>query len=101
MPSDVWRAILDRLGLENERIVERYDMIFHLVTAAIGAEESYTVANNSARTETLAEARRLDQLTWQAWEQHESHVKIENTSKHFEDKVNNIINHITNFISGH
>jgi hypothetical protein len=30
----------------------RYDGVFHLVTAAIGAEKFYTLANNTARSET-------------------------------------------------
>lgn len=32
---------------------DRYDMVIHLVTAAIGAESAYTLENNSARSENL------------------------------------------------
>ena len=46
---------------------ERYDAVIHLRTAALGAEESYTIANNAARRETLAEARALDERTLGAW----------------------------------
>ena len=34
-----------------------YDAVFHLVTAADGAEHAYTTANNAARTETAETAR--------------------------------------------
>ena len=35
---------------------DRYDAVFHLVTAANGAEEFYTKANNAARYESVEEA---------------------------------------------
>lgn len=36
---------------------ERYDGIFHLVTAACGAEEHYSLQNNEARSESVEMAR--------------------------------------------
>lgn len=45
----------------------RYHGVLHLVTAALGAEEFYTLKNNSARTETPEEARRLDKKIIEAW----------------------------------
>lgn len=36
--------------------VHRYDAVFHLVTAADGAEEFYSLTNNKARSEGLAAA---------------------------------------------
>ncbi len=44
-----------------------YDAVFHLVTAAKGAEAFYTNANNSARTETPEEAGALDDRLIAAW----------------------------------
>lgn len=35
----------------------RYDGIFHLVTAASGAEEHYSLENNEARSESVEMAR--------------------------------------------
>jgi len=48
----------------------RYDGAFHLVTAADGAEGYYTLTNNSARKETPDKARKLDELTRNAWNGH-------------------------------
>ena len=39
---------------------KRYDGVFHLVTAADGAKDFYTLENNKVRRETLAEAIELD-----------------------------------------
>ncbi len=45
----------------------RYDGVFHLVTAADGAEAFYTTENNSIRSETPEAAREADQKTRIAW----------------------------------
>lgn len=42
----------------------RYDGVVHLVTAAIGAESHYTLANNAARTEGLEEAAAVRRVCW-------------------------------------
>ena len=44
--------ILRSIGSNEVELRDNYDAVFHLVTAAKGAEEFYTTANNSARTET-------------------------------------------------
>lgn len=46
---------------------DNYDAVFHLVTAAIGAEEFYTTANNQARTETPLQAAALDNRLISSW----------------------------------
>ncbi len=43
----------------------RYDLVIHLVTAAIGAEKYYTLENNEARYETAEQARHIDGITAQ------------------------------------
>jgi len=45
----------------------RYTAVFHLVSAAKGAEAFYTTDNNPVRRETLAEARLADDRTLDAW----------------------------------
>ena len=37
----------------------RYDAVFHLVTAALGAESYYSLLNNETRTETPEFAREV------------------------------------------
>ena len=46
---------------------DNYTGVYHLTTAADGAEEFYTLANNTARSETPEEARALDNRTRKAW----------------------------------
>lgn len=53
-------------GSLNE-ILSRYSGVIHMMTAADGAEEYYTLANNGARKETPEQARHLDIRTQRAW----------------------------------
>lgn len=46
---------------------ERYDAVLHLVTAADGAEENYTLQNNATRTETVEQAVAVDCAIREAW----------------------------------
>ncbi len=76
---------------------DNYDAVFHLVTAAKGAEEFYTTANNSARTETAEEAAALDDKLIAAWTGHPHLRVIDNTSS-FEDKMKKLIVEIASFL---
>lgn len=67
---------------------QRYTGVLFLRTAADGAEEFYTTANNEARRETLEEARAIDAKTLQAWVGTPALKVIENESgKSFADKM--------------
>ena len=53
-------AVLHHLGYNEVELRDSYDAIFHMVTAAKGAEQFYTTENNTARTETVEQAAALD-----------------------------------------
>jgi CYTH domain-containing protein/thymidylate kinase len=61
------RGALAGRNLNIESIRAQYDGVIHLVTAAEGAEEFYTLANNNARTESIEEARIIDHRTRECW----------------------------------
>ena len=67
---------------------KRYRAVMHLRTAALGAEEFYSLENNSARTETPKEARALDERTLRAWVGH-PHLRViaNKPSTSFESKI--------------
>lgn len=67
-----------------------YDAIFHLVTAADGAEKFYTLANNKARMESAEEAINADDLTLRSWVGH-PHFCIIDNSTNFESKMNRLM----------
>ena len=89
--------VLEYLGTNEIELRDNYDAVFHLVTAAKGAEEFYTTANNSARTETVDEAAALDDKLISAWTGH-PHLRVIDNSSNFEDKMKRLIAEISSFL---
>ena len=80
MGEDAYGKMIGRQGYTQEELMRRYHLMVHLVTAADGAEEHYTLSNNAARSETAEEARTLDAKTKQAWLGHPHHIVIDNST---------------------
>lgn len=72
---------------------ERYDAVFHLVTAASGAEQFYTTENNDARSESLEEAREKDAGVLKAWSGH-PHLRIIDNSTDFTGKMRRLLSEV-------
>ena len=78
MNEEEFAAVLESVGETRESLLRRYDAIFHLVTAARGAEQFYTMENNKARYESVSEAVALDDRLIAAWEGHPEQSVIDN-----------------------
>lgn len=80
-------------------VMDRYGAVIHMVTAADGAEEFYTLENNATRKEGLEVARQLDQITQNAWVGH-GHLRIIKNRKDgsFENKLREVLMEIANFL---
>jgi hypothetical protein len=72
MTQEQFQALLDEQGWNKVKLRDqRYDMVIHLVTAADGAEEFYSLDNNAARYERdLSVAIDTDRRTQNAWTGH-------------------------------
>ena len=70
---------------------ERYDMVIHLVTAASGAEEFYTLDNNAARSESAEQAIEVDRKIQAEWMGNPNFVLIDNKIKGFAKKIDRVI----------
>ena len=92
-----FQAALDTLSLNETELRDSYDAVFHLVTAAKGAEKFYTLSNNQARTETVEEAAAMDDKLIAAWTGH-PHFRIIDNSKGFDDKMKHLIKEISSFL---
>ncbi|MBR2730719.1 MAG: AAA family ATPase [Clostridia bacterium] len=88
---------LEFLGTNEITLRDNYDAVFHLVTAAKGAEAFYTTANNAARTETAEEAAALDDKLIAAWTGH-PHLRVIDNASGFEDKMKRLIAEISSFL---
>ncbi|HHW69143.1 MAG TPA: AAA family ATPase [Tenericutes bacterium] len=92
-----FKEILKKLNLDELELIDSYDMVVHLVTAADGKEEYYTLENNAARTETIEEAKALDKKTANAWIGHNNLVIIDNQYD-FKDKMTAVLDNINNLL---
>lgn len=92
-----FKRILKEFGTSEIKERDSYDAIFHLVSAAKGKEEVYTLSNNVARTESIEEARILDDKIISAWTGH-PHLRIIDNSTDFEEKLERLLKEITCFL---
>lgn len=97
MTTEEFDAVVCEMGTNEIELRDNYGAVFHLVSAAKGAEEFYTTANNSARTESIAEAAALDDKLIAAWTGH-PHLRVIDNSADFEGKMNHLIREISSFL---
>ena len=97
MTSLDFATVVSSLGCNEVELRDSYDAVFHLVTAAKGAEQFYTTANNAARTETVEQAAELDDKLIAAWTGH-PHLRIIDNAAGFEDKLKKLIAEIAAFL---
>ncbi|MGI6695063.1 MAG: AAA family ATPase [Christensenellales bacterium] len=92
-----FQYVMQTLGTNEVELRDHYDAVFHLVTAAKGAEEFYTLANNRARTETPEQAAALDDQLIAAWTGH-PHLRIIDNSTDFNKKMLRLIAEVSAFL---
>jgi CYTH domain-containing protein/thymidylate kinase len=94
-PKELYDKILAGLNLNPVQARdERYDAVIHMVTAADGAEEFYTLANNKARYETPEQARIQDKKIQDAWNGHEHFRVVDNSRPGADQKIKRVYREI-------
>ena len=89
--------VMAAVGQSEVALRDSYDAVFHLVTAAKGAEKFYTTANNAARTETVEQAAALDDKLIAAWTGH-PHLRVIDNATDFDDKLKRLMAEISAFL---
>jgi predicted ATPase len=98
VPEDEWNTLCEKRGVDVTDLRDnRYNAVFHMVTAADGAEAYYSLENNASRTETAEQARELDQKTQKAWLGH-PHMYVFDNSTDFEGKLSRLIDLISTLV---
>ncbi len=102
LTEDFWNRIISEQGYTNTQLRERYDAVLHLVSAADGAEQFYTTANNAQRVEKADEkglqiARELDKKIVSVWKGH-PHLRVINNHEDFNNKLNRVLKEISNVL---
>lgn len=100
MNDEEFADVVKRINLDEEKQRNKYDAIFHLVTAAKGEEEIYlnNKEGNAARIETVEQACTLDDKLIAAWTGH-PHLRIIDNSSNFENKMKRLVSEIANFLN--
>lgn len=97
MTEEEFKLVASNQNSNEVELRDRYDGVFHLVTAAKGAEEYYTLSNNAARTETPEQAAALDDKLIAAWTGH-PHLRVIDNTTAFEEKMRRLIREIALFL---
>lgn len=92
-----YQIYLEQMHLQPEDINKRYDAIFHLESAACGAEAFYTTQGDSVRDESIEQARTLDSRHKEIGSQHPCFVLIQNDGS-FEDKMERLLKEIEKYV---
>ena len=90
--EDEFKRYSAKFGLNENKIRCMYDGVFHLVTAANGAEKYYNL-NNSVRTETPKQARELDNRILSVWAG-APHLRIIDNSTDFTGKLKRLLSEV-------
>lgn len=99
MTNAEYQIVLDRMHTDEVSIRDRYDAVFHLVSAANGAPEIYAKnkENNPARSEGIDQAVDLDNKLIQSWTGH-PHLRVIDNSTSFEEKMKRLVSEISCFL---
>jgi thymidylate kinase len=95
MSEEVWNEVLKRGNWKEDDFLKEYDLVIHLTTAAKGAEQFYTLGNNHARTESIDQARALDDRILEAWKHHPKRFIIDNSTD-FNGKIEKVTEIVVN-----
>lgn len=102
MDPELWETLTKAADTSSAQLRERYDAVLHLVSAADGAEQYYTTANNAQRYEQMNEeglriARSLDKKVIKAWTGH-PHLRVINNHDDFDAKMKRVIKEISSVL---
>ena len=84
-------------GANEDIIRNSYDAVFHLVTAADGAESYYNLTNNKARNESIEQAKKLDEEILSVWTG-TPHLRVIDNSTSFDKKLERLMTEILSFL---
>jgi len=89
-----WEHILHRNGLDEVEIRDnRYNQVIHMVSAAKGAEDFYSIEHHASRKEGIEEAKDRDTAAARAWVGH-PYLDIVDNSMDFETKIKTVISKV-------
>ena len=95
--KEQFASIASWLGESEVSLRDRYGAVFHLVTAARGACESFVTGEGTVRRETPEQAIDFDNRSLAAWCGH-PHLRIIPCEEKFEDKTAHLVREIAAYL---
>lgn len=96
--AESWGRLLKECEYNLFDLHYRYLGVIHLITAALGAEKSYNLCNNLARSETPEQAIERDKKTRECWAGH-CYLAVIDNSTGFRKKMDRAFEAIRSFLS--
>ena len=91
--EDNYNKMLEENNLDNDELLNEYDLVMHMTTVAAETENKYSNATNKARFEEAKEAIDLDKRTNEAWSKHKN-LKVAPVCDLLEEKINIVIGYV-------
>ena len=88
-----YNRMLEENHLNNDDLLNQYDLVIHMITVAAETENKYSNASNKARFEEAKEAIDLDKRTNEAWSKHKN-LKVAPVCNLLEEKINIVIDYV-------
>ena len=99
-PADMFASIAASFGETPASLGRRYNLVLHLISAAVEAPEAYTTANNAVRREKNLEAAiEQERLTLAAWAAHPARAIVGSTTG-FQPKIHTAIQTMEQALAG-
>ena len=89
IPFEEFEELCRDKGVTEKEIMERYDLVIHMVSCAKDKPESYNLESNEARMEGIEEARIVESNTERAWYNFPNRYIVENDCT-FEEKIERV-----------
>lgn len=103
-PVEQWGLILNHNAWLCEGIIgcaEKYDLVLHMESAAVGAEKNFKGRSGEGPTrEEVLEAKELDKRVLTCWRGHPHHRVVDN-STNFEQKLQRATKHVLELCLNH
>ena len=97
LADEEYEQILDELNLDENELINFYDAVIFLDSAAMSNDNIYSTSNNPARNETAKEARKINIRTQEVWNKHKLFTVIKSEAD-FENKISNLLSVIENLV---
>ena len=85
--------MLEENNLDNQELLDEYDLVIHMITVAADMENRYSNSTNKARFEDSEEAINVDNNIKEAWQDHKN-LKVVPVCELLEDKIELAIKYV-------